>query len=278
MRFFTPFLVFGLLLLGLAAHAQDVIYLSDNTTIKGKVLKVGASEIEYQRADNATGPAYTLPRNQVLLVTYANGTSEVMNTRPAPAAPAASSGAGAAAAPSPAQRASAGSSSSSASADGPFGVGTTVLSLGLGLGNNYSLPSGYGDDISISPVFSAALERSVATAGPGTIGVGLNLGYRSIDFGGGGDDSSVGFLMVSARGAYHYPIGDKLDLYGGLGLNYTKVLTEESEDGSGPNYFNTGVTMAAFGGARYYLGSSFGLFGEVGYDLAPMRVGIALKF
>ena len=49
-------------------HAQDVIYLTDNTNIKGKVTKVGSIEIEYLRAENISGPTYTIPRAQVLLI------------------------------------------------------------------------------------------------------------------------------------------------------------------------------------------------------------------
>jgi hypothetical protein len=54
------------------AHAQDIIYKKDNSQIKCKVMKVGSVEIEYKKWENV------IEKNEVLLITYENGTSEVM--------------------------------------------------------------------------------------------------------------------------------------------------------------------------------------------------------
>ena len=46
--------------------------------------RVGATEIEYQRADNINGPIYTISRSEVAVIVYANGKSDVISTTPAP--------------------------------------------------------------------------------------------------------------------------------------------------------------------------------------------------
>ncbi len=58
-------------------QAQDLITLRDGTDIEGKVLQVSPDEIKYKRADNSDGPLFVLPVEEVLMVRYANGTSQM---------------------------------------------------------------------------------------------------------------------------------------------------------------------------------------------------------
>lgn len=53
--------------------AQDTILLKNQTQIKGKVIKVGGTEIEYNKAELPDGPAYTVAKSDVLKITYKNG-------------------------------------------------------------------------------------------------------------------------------------------------------------------------------------------------------------
>lgn len=54
--------------------SQDLIILKTGSEIKGKVIKVGVSEIEYKK-DNA-GPMYEVKKSEVIVIKYENGTKE----------------------------------------------------------------------------------------------------------------------------------------------------------------------------------------------------------
>ena len=58
-------------------HAQDVIYKKDKTKLEGKVLEVGDWIIKYKTATNPEGPAYTLPKSDIAIILYQNGSSDV---------------------------------------------------------------------------------------------------------------------------------------------------------------------------------------------------------
>jgi len=62
--------------------AQDNMVLRTGEEIKAKVEEVGLSEIKYKRADNPTGPVYTIRKADVLLINYQNGTKDVFNNAP----------------------------------------------------------------------------------------------------------------------------------------------------------------------------------------------------
>lgn len=68
--FFITFLVSS------ASFAQDVIVKKDGSTILSKVLKVGASEIEYKKWSNQEGPTYSIAIADLLSVNYQNGDKE----------------------------------------------------------------------------------------------------------------------------------------------------------------------------------------------------------
>ena len=67
--------------------AQDNIVLRTGEEVKAKVEEVGLNEIKYKRADNPTGPLYTILKSEVLMIKYENGTKDVF-AEAAPAAPA----------------------------------------------------------------------------------------------------------------------------------------------------------------------------------------------
>ena len=56
--------------------AQDNIIMRNGKEIKGKVEEVTLDEIKYRKADNLTGPVYTVLKSDVFMVKYANGTKE----------------------------------------------------------------------------------------------------------------------------------------------------------------------------------------------------------
>lgn len=75
---------------GAVLYAQDVIIKTDGSELKGKVTEVATDVIKYHRADNLEGPLYSLPKTEVFMVLYANGTRETFTqprTETKPAAP-----------------------------------------------------------------------------------------------------------------------------------------------------------------------------------------------
>jgi hypothetical protein len=60
--------------------AQDVIYRTDGGKIEAKVLEVGINEIKYRIFSNPDGPVYTVSKSKVVLITYQNGTHDVIGS------------------------------------------------------------------------------------------------------------------------------------------------------------------------------------------------------
>ena len=202
--------------------------------------------------------------------------------RPTPA-PAPKPTAAAAPAPAPAPAAS---SRASSSGDKPFDVGTNALNLGIGLGNRYGYGSGlFGGSSSVSPALSVSYERGILALGPGVLGVGAFVGYQGASYDlGGGDKWKYTDLVVTLRGAFHYPVLPNLDAYGGLSLGVRHLGTSFSGP-SGSFYNSLGIDSSVneaatnlFVGGRYYFTSNIGAFAELGYDQTYIKIGLAAKF
>jgi hypothetical protein len=160
-----------------------------------------------------------------------------------------------------------------------FSKGDKVLNLGFGLGS--TLYSGFYYKSMIPPL-SASVDVGIVDniLEKGVIGIGGYVGYSSYKL----DYSSYGWkysnLILGGRGTFHYPLVDKLDTYGGLliGFNVSSakefgtVLPSNYHSGSG------GLVYSAFIGAKYYLQDNLALFGEFGYGISYLTLGVALKF
>jgi hypothetical protein len=149
-----------------------------------------------------------------------------------------------------------------------------VVNVGIGLGSTL-YASGYGVHF---PPLSASFEYGVKDGvGPGSIGVGGYLGFTSAQ----SDYWRTTYTVIGVRGAYHLvDIADKLDLYGGLMLQYNIV----SNSYRGPNNINyagssvgSGGDFSLFVGARYYVTDKFALMAELGYGVAVLNLGVAFK-
>ena len=175
----------------------------------------------------------------------------------------------------PAKRGAAGA------ATGAFEVGTNALNVGIGLGNRYAFGTGTGS--SVSPALSASFERGILELGPGVLGVGAFVGYQgaSFDLGSGLGKYKYTDVIVTLRGAFHYPVSEQFDAYGGLGLGIRRAGV--SYDGSnailGASAVGaTGGASGLFVGARYFFSSAIGAFAELGYDQTYLKAGMSLKF
>lgn len=58
------------------ALAQDTIYYKKNNSIIARVIEVAQHEVKYKRFENPDGPIYTVPKEDLLWIRYANGTED----------------------------------------------------------------------------------------------------------------------------------------------------------------------------------------------------------
>jgi hypothetical protein len=179
-----------------------------------------------------------------------------------------------------------------------FQKGDKVLNLGLGFGG-YA-PSGYKVT---TPSVSASYEVGIKDKGSnkGSLGIGGYLGYASYKekntsttnpaatygYASYFENSSlaannnnywsVNRIMIGVRGAYHYPIVDKLDTYGGVTLGFIA----RSWKWNGPVNRTDHPSKKPFSGdlflgGRYYFSDQFAAMGELGLG-AYLTLGISMK-
>ena len=61
-------------------NGQDIITLKNGDEIKSKLTEVEDAAIKYKKFENLTGPTYSLPKGEVFMIQYENGSKEVYNT------------------------------------------------------------------------------------------------------------------------------------------------------------------------------------------------------
>lgn len=195
--------------------------------------------------------------------------------KPAPAAPVP--------APAPAPTPPPARTAAAASSSGPFEVGTNAVNLGIGIGSRYNYGTGFfGGNSSVSPAVSLSYERGIMPLGPGVLGVGGIVAYQGASYDlGGGDKWKYTDIVVMVRGTFHYPVSDKFDAYGGLGIGVRHARS--SFEGSSfysaiGSASGTDVTSGLFVGGRYFFTESIGAFAELGYDQTYLKLGLSAKF
>jgi hypothetical protein len=154
--------------------------------------------------------------------------------------------------------------------------GDKVVNFGIGFGSTYWGGFGY---TGVVPPLSVSFEVGILDGlidGKGSVGVGGYLGFSSYKW---ADYYRYSNFIIGPRGTFHYPLLDKLDTYAGLVLGYrihTSTWvgsgTEIGDNASG------GAISSAFLGARYYFSESLAAMAELGYGIAYLTLGVALKF
>jgi hypothetical protein len=163
--------------------------------------------------------------------------------------------------------------------DNKFAVGDKVVNVGLGFGN--PLYSGPGYKISVPPL-SISFEQGIKDGilDKGIIGVGGYLGYAANKYEtiSGASGYKYSDLVVAARGAFHYPLVDKLDSYAGLTFGYNIHTSRSYGTASGidPNS-SGGITYGICIGGRYYFNDKYAAMAELGYGLTWLNLGVAIK-
>lgn len=84
---FLIFTFFALFIFATQAIAQDIIYTTNGNKIQTKVLEINTVTIKYKDYNNSDGPTYVITKTDVVLIKYANGMTEVINSNPATIAP-----------------------------------------------------------------------------------------------------------------------------------------------------------------------------------------------
>ena len=164
--------------------------------------------------------------------------------------------------------------------DPTFEKGDRVLNVGLGIGSTLYSGTYYKSQV---PPVSASLEFGVVDnlLEKGVLGVGPYLGYSSYKYEYSGWGWKYTNIIVGVRGNFHYPLVDKLDTYTGLLLGYNIASSKEFGEivpGWDYSYTAGGVVWSWFVGARYYFKENFAAMAELGYGIAYLNLGIALKF
>ncbi|MFW6289676.1 MAG: hypothetical protein ACOC0R_01810, partial [Mariniphaga sp.] len=86
-------------------------------------------------------------------------------------------------------------------------------------------------------------------------------------------------FLLGARGALHYQFIEQLDTYAGLMLGYRVVSWNTSA--SGVNFATaaaSGFLSAFYIGGRYYFNENIAAMLELGYGIAYLNLGVAIKF
>lgn len=159
-----------------------------------------------------------------------------------------------------------------------FGEGSTRVHAGIGFGSPYTYS---GSKMGIPPLH-ASFEIGVTDK----IGVGGLIGYTSSSIEESFLSSSYSwrfsYLIVGARGAYHFLTDDKIDLYGGVMLGYNIASAKfESTDATLETFFTEpsvgGVAYGFFGGGRYNVKDNLAVFAELGYSISWISAGICFN-
>lgn len=168
-----------------------------------------------------------------------------------------------------------------------FNEGDVVLNAGIGFGT--SLYSG-GYYSSTIPPLSASLEFGVKDdfiTDDLTLGIGGYVGHTASKYEASWGNQTYGwkysYTVVGVRGVLHYPLVDNLDTYAGLMLGYNIVNSKEIGNwaglyGVGYNATTGGFTTSGFVGGRYYFTDNIGGMLELGWGVAYVNLGLAVKF
>lgn len=161
-----------------------------------------------------------------------------------------------------------------------FSKGDKVLNLGVGFGSTLYSGSFYTSRV---PPVSTSLEVGVKDElfdEDSSLGIGGYLGYTGAKWESNGWGWNYSSLILGARGLLHYQLLDDWDTYTGVMLGYNIVSSSSfGSEGSWNSYATTGsgLTSSWFIGGRYYFSENIAGMFELGYGIAYLNLGIALK-
>lgn len=176
--------------------------------------------------------------------------------------------------------------------DAAFNKGSSTLGFSLGAGVDYNYHRGYGYDSRYVPLpaFAVTFDHGIVeNAGPGTVGVGGVIGFKSsyYNYYSASNKYRTTYtnFIIGVRGTYHLTLlkdkTTKFDPYAGVTIGL-RIFDYKDNN---PHYdddlytYNTVYPIAgAFIGAKYNFSKNFGVFGELGYDISFARIGLNINF
>jgi hypothetical protein len=63
-------------------HAQDVIYTISGNKFLAKVTEVNTTDVKYKDFSNLEGPVYVISKNEVVLIRFSDGSTQIINENP----------------------------------------------------------------------------------------------------------------------------------------------------------------------------------------------------
>ncbi|MGL4632396.1 MAG: hypothetical protein ACRCVT_14435 [Leadbetterella sp.] len=144
-----------------------------------------------------------------------------------------------------------------------FNKGDKAINLGLNLGYGWGFGVAGSAEVGIADNISVGAQAGFTTSNYGTFGYNYRLSY--INFGGRGNYHFTQFLKELDISV------DKLDVYGGVNLNYF-LLRYGGDYGLG-GYANRGYI--GFGGqlgARYKFKDKYGFYAETGFPFTAVGI------
>lgn len=155
-----------------------------------------------------------------------------------------------------------------ASGQGRYDKGDVLVNAGIGLGYYYA--------------GGVPLQVSVEFAVNDVISVGPYLGYTSYNYNwGGGNRWRYTFLDIGVRGSYHFSElfeirNEQVDVYGGAFLGY--LISSFSGDTFGyDDPYGSTLRLGIHAGVRYFFNEKIAGYGELGYGMAPLSLGLTFK-
>ncbi len=165
-----------------------------------------------------------------------------------------------------------------------FNSGDIVFNAGIGFGTSLYRGAEYN---SFLPPVSLSGEYGIVDdflTDDMTLGIGGYLGFAGSEFRSTFLGSTYGwrynYTVLGGRAAVHYPLVDKLDTYGGVMLSYNIVSSKEIGDIPSGGDFSAasgGLEFSLYVGGRYYFSEKFAAMAELGYGIAYINLGVALK-
>ena len=153
---------------------------------------------------------------------------------------------------------------------GRYAKGDVLLNAGVGLGYYYAggVPLLLSAEFAVNDVFS----------------VGPYLGYTSYNYnwGWGGYKWRYTFLDIGVRGSYHFNElfeiqNEQVDVYGGAFLGFL-ISSYSGDTITGyEDPYSGGLRLGIHAGARYFFSEKVAGYGEVGYGVAPLALGVTFK-
>ncbi len=155
-----------------------------------------------------------------------------------------------------------------------FHPGQFVLGLGIGVENNIGIR--YRDHkVGLPPVWMVAELPLKHNVGVGIAGGAMTWQPKQSE-----STSEFLYYSIAPRVAYHFNLGQSVDLYTGLAITARFIKLEAIRPGADPVVItNHRIDAGLFGGIRYYFNQFLGIYGEYGNDnVACARLGLSLRF